>query len=123
MKLSTLISAASLTLVAFGALAQTPAPAAAPRVEQRQDNQDKRIEAGVASGKLTPLETQRLERQQSNLGKAEDKAAADGTVTAKEKAGLHVMQERTARKIRRNKHDGQTAASAPVVVQPAAAAK
>ena len=39
------------------AFAQTPAPKdpmATPRIDQRQANQERRIEQGVASGQLTP---------------------------------------------------------------------
>jgi uncharacterized membrane protein YebE (DUF533 family) len=93
-----------LTLAAAGgALAQT----ATPRVEQREQNQERRIEQGVNSGQLTQREANRLENQQQRVDRAQDKARADGHVTTRERARLHNMQERASRDIAREKHDRQ----------------
>jgi len=64
-----ILALATLALASVGALAQTAAPATAastatPRVDQRQANQDRRIDQGIASGQLTRPEARRLERQQ-----------------------------------------------------------
>lgn len=102
-----------LALAAGGAYAQSanigsPAnPAATPRVDQREANQERRIQQGVNSGQLTPRETNRLENQQGRIERAEDKAKADGKVTAKERAHLGNMQDRASRDIAREKHDRQ----------------
>lgn len=93
-----------LTLAAAGsALAQT----ATPGVDQRQENQERRIEQGAASGQLTPREAQRMEHRQERIERAEEKAKADGKVTPKERAHMDNMQDRASRDIRREKHDRQ----------------
>jgi hypothetical protein len=54
-----------------------------PNVDQRQANQQQRIDQGVASGQLTGKEAaQTGERPGSSVEKKEDKAKADGKVTA-----------------------------------------
>ena len=108
-----------LAAASLGAMAQTPAPAAAastPRIDQRQANQERHIDQGVASGQLTRRETRRLEHQQNAVNRAENRARADGTVTAQERARLTHMQNRASANIARQRHDGQQrpgAASAP----------
>ncbi len=111
MKVQSLIAALVLSLggVAFAQTAPAPKdPASTPRVDQRQVNQQKRIDQGVASGSLTTTEAQRLEAQQARIAAGEDKAKADGKVTKKERAKLHARQDKASRKIARQKHDAQT---------------
>lgn len=109
-KLKTLAVGATLAIAALGAFAQAAsAPAATPRIDQRQANQEQRIDQGIASGELNKRETRRLEKEQVVINKAEDKAKADGTVTKKERVRLHKMQNHASRDIRRQKHDAQTA--------------
>lgn len=110
----------TLTAASLGALAQAPAPATAastatPRIDQRQANQERRIDQGVASGQLTRREAHRLERQQGVIDRAEDRARADGKVTAQERARLHHMQDHASANVAGQKHDRQrrAAASAP----------
>ncbi len=115
MKTTQLIAAALLSLAGVPVSAQTAASAPGthtPRIDQRQANQEQRIDKGVASGALTPRETHRLERQQAVLNKAENKAKADGSVTAQERKRLTHMQNHASRDIRRQKHDGQAASGA-----------
>lgn len=92
----------SLPLLASG---QTPAT---PRVDQRQANQEARIQQGVQSGALTEKEATRLERGQDRVAAMEDKAKADGTVTAKERTRLKHVQDKQSARIYRQKHDAQT---------------
>ena len=82
-------------------------PTAMPRVEQREANQERRIQQGENSGQLTQREAARLEREQGRVERAEQKAQADGKVTRQERARLHTMQDRTSRDIYREKHDRQ----------------
>ena len=63
--------------VFVGARAQDKTPV----VDQREKNQDKRIEQGVKSGELTPAETRRLEVQQGKINADEKIAKSDGKVT------------------------------------------
>ncbi len=75
------------------------------QVDQRQENQGKRIEQGVQSGELTEKEQHRLERKQRNIEKAQKRAEADGTVDDQEKRRLKRMQNRASREIYRKKHN------------------
>jgi hypothetical protein len=108
-KLRTL-TAAALAFCAAGAFGQAAsAPAATPRVDQRQANQERRIDQGIASGELNKRETRRLQKEQNAIDRAENKAKADGTVTKAERHRLHKMQNHASRDIRRQKHDAQVA--------------
>ena len=113
MKTSHVITAALLSLACVAASAQTAAPGTnTPRIDQRQANQERRIDQGVASGALTPREAHRLEHQQSVIDKAENKAKADGSVSAQERKRLAHMQNHASRDIRHQKHDRQAASGA-----------
>jgi hypothetical protein len=85
------------------ALAQTNTP----NVDQRQLNQERRIEQGVASGSLTDREANRLERGQQRVDNIETRAKADGVVTRQERARLHQAQDVQSRRIYAQKHDRQ----------------
>jgi hypothetical protein len=101
------IALALASLASVSAHAQAAGPAATPGIDQRQANQEKRIDQGIASGELTRREAHRMNRQQNRVDRAEDRAKADGTVTKAERAKLHTMQDRTSRHIYRQKHDAQ----------------
>lgn len=95
------LTAILLSALCLGAQAQTQTP----RVDQRQSNQERRIDQGVASGSLSASEAARLERQQDRVQGAEDRAKADGVVTRRERAGLHAAQDHASRTIARKKHN------------------
>ena len=98
-KFITIAATAAFTLPA---LAQTQST---PRIDQRQANQERRIEQGEKSGALTQKEAARLEKGQAHVQKMENKAVADGKVTQKERARIEKAQDRQSRKIYRDKHD------------------
>ena len=104
MKIVKFLTAAALVALALPAPAQTQST---PRIDQRQANQDRRIEQGVKSGQLTEKEAARLETGQERVQKMEDKATADGTVTKRERARIERAQNRQSRRIARQKHDQQ----------------
>ena len=109
MKTNMLMGALMLAAGA-AAMAQPAAPAnptATPRIDQREVNQEKRIQQGVKSGQLTPREAKRLEAQQGRIERAETKAKADGKVTPKERERITQMQNHASRDIHREKHDAQ----------------
>jgi hypothetical protein len=90
----------------------TPAPAtpsdkAGARIDQRQDNQQKRIDKGVQSGELNKKEAARLQKGQERVQKMEDKARADGKITKKEAAKIEHAQDRQSKAIARESHDKQ----------------
>lgn len=101
------VATLSLVLVAGAASAQTPATSATPRVDQRQANQEQRIDQGVASGELNRREAHRLNHQQNRINRAENRAKADGVVTATERRTLERKQDRASRNIAHQKRDGQ----------------
>ena len=94
---------AVLAAFALPVLAQT----STPKVDQRQANQQQRIDQGVASGQLTGKEAARLDKGQAQVEKKEAKAKADGKVTAKEREKLKKTQDQQSKKIKHEKHDKQ----------------
>ena len=101
---------AAVVIAAFAlpgfALAQTTST---PRIDKRQENQEKRIDQGVKSGALNKKEAARLEKGQERVQKMEDKAMADGKVTKKEKVVIEKAQDKQSKRIARQKHDQQKA--------------
>jgi hypothetical protein len=97
------VSAASILAVTV-AYAQ----ADTPRIDQRQANQEQRIEKGLAGGHLTEREANRLSNQQERINRMEDRAKSDGVVSKKERKTLHAAQDRSSRKIAHQKHDQKT---------------
>ena len=85
------------------------AQAETPVIDQRQANQEKRIDQGIASGQLNEREANRLDRKQNRIDRMENRAKADGVVTDKERARIGAAQNRASRHIAREKHDGQGA--------------
>lgn len=83
------------------------AQANTPRVDQRQANQEQRIDQGVASGSLTQREANRMERGQQHVDNMENRAKSDGVVTRQERARLHQAQDVQSKRIYRQKHDRQ----------------
>jgi hypothetical protein len=98
--------------IAIASLAASAGGTATPRVDQREADQQKRIDAGVASGQLNARETNRLDKQQARIASTEAKDKADGTVTKSERAELHRMQRRANKNVYAQKHDAQTAQTA-----------
>lgn len=111
MKTASTLLIAVVAAVALPVMAQTaPAPAdptATPRLDQRQANQQQRIDQGVASGALTGKEAARVEKGQERIQTFEDKAKSDGTVTPQERGRLQAAQNHQSRVIARTKHDRQ----------------
>lgn len=102
--MKTILVAALAAAFAMPALAQTQST---PRIDKRQQLQERRIEQGEKSGALNEREPARLERGQERVQKMEDKAAADGRVSARERVRIERAQDRQSRRIYREKHDRQ----------------
>lgn len=83
------------------------AQANTPGIDQRQSNQERRIDQGVASGSLTQREANRLERGQQRVDNMENRAKADGVVTRQERARMQHAQNVQSDRIARQKHDRQ----------------
>lgn len=93
--------ALTLSLASLAALADTPV------VDARQENQEDRIDQGVASGELTKREEARLDAQQERIENREERAKADGVVTKRERARLQRSENRASANIAKQKHDRQ----------------
>ena len=99
LKPTLLLGALVLSGAAFGDSADTP------RIDQRQQNQETRIDQGVQSGALTPRETRTLDARENKIAANESAAKADGKVTPAERARLRGEERRTSRAIARKKHN------------------
>lgn len=100
---STFAAFAAIGVLSLPVMAQTNTP----NIDQRQINQQQRIDQGVQSGALTTHEAARLERGQAHVENMETRAKADGTVTQKEKAHLEHAENVQSRHIYKQKHDRQ----------------
>ncbi len=118
MKIQTLIAALALT-VGASAFAQAPAapkdPLATPKIDQRQANQEKRIDQGIASGALTQKEATNLDKRENKIQADKLAAKADGKVTKAERRKIEREQNRASAAIKRQKHNGQK--TAPVAAK------
>lgn len=99
-----IILALGLAAIVSGGTASAAGP-----VNVRQLNQERRIDAGTRSGKLTRSEARRLKAQQASIKREEDRLRArhGGRLTAADKRRIHAMQEAANRSILQQKHDGQ----------------
>ena len=91
----------ALVLISTVAVADTPV------VDARQENQDERIDQGVASGELTKREEHRLDAQQERIDNKEERFKSDGVVTKGERARLKRSENRASHNIAKQKHDRQ----------------
>lgn len=90
-------------LLPMAAFAQTNTP----RVDQREANQEARIQQGASSGSVTQRETARLGNGQQHVQNMETRAKADGVVTHQERQHMHHAQNVQSRHIYNQKHDRQ----------------
>ena len=119
MKIQTLIAAFALTIGA-SAFAQAPValkdPTATPKIDQRQVEQQKRIDQGVASGALTSKEATGLQKRETKIQADKVAIKADGKVTKAERRKLNREQNRASAAIKRQKSNRHKAA-APAAVK------
>jgi uncharacterized membrane protein YebE (DUF533 family) len=78
-----------------------------PNVDQRQQNQQNRVAAGLKNGSLTSGEAARIERNEAKIQRDEAAAKADGVVTRREQARLNRELNHTSREIHRDKHNNR----------------
>jgi hypothetical protein len=78
-----------------------------PRIDQRQANQERRIEQGLRSGQLTWREAQRLREGQRQIRRMERQALADGRITPREAARIEYAQDEEGRRIGMERRDQQ----------------
>jgi uncharacterized membrane protein YebE (DUF533 family) len=82
-----------------------PAFAGTPVINQRQANQQNRINQGVASGQLNARETAKLQRGQQHVANMKANAKADGVVTRGERAQIRHAQNVQSNRIYNKKHN------------------
>ena len=88
------------TMLSLSAIAQPVST-----INERQGNQERRIDQGIRSGELTPRETNRLEHGQEHVEHLENRAKADGRVTPQERERIEHVQNAQNRKIYEAKHN------------------
>lgn len=100
MKIAHGIIAALIGLTAVGAAQAQP-------IDQRHYNQDRRIDQGIRSGRLTPHEARRLDHQQRSISRQEDRMRYrnGGHLTGRDRAVLRHREDRASRHIYRAKHN------------------
>jgi hypothetical protein len=78
-------------------------------INAKQINQQRLIDAGHRSGKLTHSERAQLKAQQRSIAAQERRMRArhNGRLTAQNKRVLHALQRQAGRDIEREKYDGQ----------------
>jgi len=81
-----------------------------PGIDQREINQQNRINKGIQSGQLTPKEAGKLEAQQARIKQREERMAArnNGNLTVKDKVKLTRQQNRASKNIYKKKHNDKT---------------
>jgi hypothetical protein len=93
------MGAALGAVLTFGVSAQT--------INQRRENQQDRIAAGIANGRLTAGQTGRLETKEARLNHEirHDRRIDDGHLTPGQRASINRQQNRLSNQIYRDKHD------------------
>ncbi|MGE0404686.1 MAG: hypothetical protein AB7O65_00170 [Candidatus Korobacteraceae bacterium] len=91
--------------------ASTTKGKAHPRsINNRQERQEKRIDKGVESGQLNEKEAARMEAQQQAIADREARMReSGGKFTKGERVAIQKQQNRTSRRIYKQKHDAQKA--------------
>ena len=108
MHLKATVVAIALAMLPGLALAQSgPGSNTGARIDQRQANQQQRINEGIRSGDLTRREAARLQQGQANIQRMEDRARADGKITKQEARQIERAQDRQSRVIARERNDKQ----------------
>jgi len=118
---SLLVLAVGGLMVTGSAIAQTTTSGAGPgvvdpghprvnEVNQREQNQQKRIANGVKSGQLTAGETRRLERGEQRLQNNEkkDMAKDNGHLTKQDQRQLNREANHMSKRIYKDKHNAKT---------------
>ena len=100
------------TVAAFAQSSGTPTtstPVTGQTIQDRKDNQQKRIGEGLENGSLTAGEAGKLENKEKKLNKEErnDRAANGGKLTQGEKTKINRQQNRVSKQIYNKKHNGR----------------
>ena len=94
----------AMSVLTTSAWAQTPAE----QDQQRDVNQQQRIEQGLQSGQLSTKEAGSLERQEKHVDNMEARDLKNGSMSAGEQARLNAAQNKVSGDIYADKHNGVT---------------
>ena len=94
----------AMSVLTTAAWAQTPAE----QDQQRDVNQQQRIEQGLQSGQLSTKEAGSLERQEQHVDNMEAHDLKNGSMSAGEQARLNAAQNKVSGDIYADKHNGVT---------------
>lgn len=78
-----------------------------PRLDQRERNQEKRINEGVSNGSLTKEEAQALRKEQEKIRNKKQKMKKDGKLTNEERKELNRDLNVSSKSIYKEKHDAE----------------
>jgi hypothetical protein len=98
------LAAVAACFLSTAALAQTAAEAD----QQRDVNQQERIEQGLQSGQLSTKESSQLERDEQHVDRMQANDLKKGAITPAEQARLNAAQNRTSAQIYADKHNAAT---------------
>ncbi len=102
MKQFALTSLLAGTLLAAGAYSQEG------KIQERREDQQKRISQGIATGEVTPHEAEKLEKKEAKIDKkARHYRKSGGKLTRKERQHIQHDQNQASKEIYQEKHDNQ----------------
>jgi hypothetical protein len=91
------------TFLSTGAFAQS-----VQQDQQRDVNQQQRIDEGLKSGSLSTREAGQLERDEQHVDKMQARDLKNGSINPSEQARLNEAQDKASRDISADKHNGAT---------------
>lgn len=102
-----MVVAASAFLIVFvlSAIAVYAGNTKDPKIRERIEEQQKRIDQGIASGSLTRREADIVQDNLNRIRDSEARMKADGKLTPRERKRLERMLDRNSRMIYKEKHN------------------
>jgi hypothetical protein len=101
-------TAVHLSVIAAGFLSSAAFAQTLQQDQQRDVNQQQRIEQGLKSGELSTREAGKLEREQQHVDKLEAHDLRNGSISPAEQARLSAAQNKASSDIAAAKHNGVT---------------
>lgn len=102
-----IVVATSLALIVFvlSAVAAYAGNTKDPKIRERIEEQQKRIDQGTASGSLTRQEADIVQDNLNRIRESEARMKADGKLTPRERKRLEHMLDRNSKMIYKEKHN------------------
>ena len=104
--LQTLTVAGTIALFGVGSVIATPTDD--PGIKAGEQKQQKKIDQGVQSGKLTQKETGKLEAEQAKIKQDEVKKKSDGKMGKKKHAKPHKKHHKAKKHTTKEKHNKES---------------